>query len=255
MNSTNAKGNDSWDRSTKNTSRGRCRRTPKSSSAKARRSARWHDRKGTVRISPVVVGKDGRERVRVETRPTSRSIATIPASSLRNRPGVGTRARHSNGSPNSRARRTDQERRDDVGGSEDERSSKHADHGTRRRLRQRSGIAGIDAGHVKESRRVLGILFKACGVERLGDLDRSTLEKWLNKRRQDGTSARTRNADQSHAIAFANWCVSVRRLPINPFAGLAKCNEAGDRRRTRRCSKMRSADCSTRPVNAPYAKP
>ena len=92
---------------------------------------------------------------------------------------------------------------------------------------------GSSPKHVRETRRVLNRVFEACGVARLADLDRSTLERHLNTRRQAGTSARTRNIDLTHAIAFGNWCVPAR-LAANPFAKLSKANEAADRRRTRR---------------------
>ena len=52
------------------------------------------------------------------------------------------------------------------------------------------------------------------------------VEQWLNRRRQEGASARTRNIDLVRLIAFANWCATNRRLIDNPFRGMPKANEA-----------------------------
>src|SRR5262249_19556655 len=58
-------------------------------------------------------------------------------------------------------------------------------------------------------------------------------EHWLNRRRQEKASARTRNIDLTHLIAFGNWCIANSRLPSNPFHGIPKANEAETRRRRR----------------------
>jgi hypothetical protein len=52
----------------------------------------------------------------------------------------------------------------------------------------------------------VGVL-QGCGFENLAGLERSSVEHWLNRRRQGGTSGRTRDIDLTRLIASANWCV------------------------------------------------
>jgi integrase len=94
--------------------------------------------------------------------------------------------------------------------------------------------AGRSAQHVYESRRVLTVSLAGCGFGPLASLDRSAVEAWLNRRRLDGASARTRNADLATLVAFCNWLVSVGRLTHNPLARVPKANQEADRRRVRR---------------------
>jgi integrase len=93
--------------------------------------------------------------------------------------------------------------------------------------------SGASPKHVSESRRVLDQVLRGCGFESLAALERPAVERWLNRRRQEGASARTRNIDLTRLIAFANWCVDNGRLTSNPFSGIAKANEAETRRRRR----------------------
>ncbi len=88
--------------------------------------------------------------------------------------------------------------------------------------------------HGKERHAELCRLFEECGFKRLCDLDRLTLERWLNARKEEGMSARRRNVFQTGIVAFCNWGMQAKRLMANPFAGMPKANEKADRRRTRR---------------------
>ena len=93
--------------------------------------------------------------------------------------------------------------------------------------------SGASPKHIGETRRVLNRVFNECGFGSLGDLERSAVEHWLNRRRQEKASGRTRNIDLTHLIAFGNWCVANARLTLNPFCGIPKANEAETRRRRR----------------------
>jgi integrase len=106
--------------------------------------------------------------------------------------------------------------------------------------------AGCSPEHVANVNRQLRRIADECRYVRLADLDRHTLETWLNRqtepRRNEagglepGMSARTRNSYATAAIAFANWCAepTVRRLLGNPFDGIGKLNEKADPRHKRR---------------------
>ncbi len=69
---------------------------------------------------------------------------------------------------------------------------------------------------------------------KLGDLNRSELERWLAGSEGKGPSAGTRNTYARSWCAFGNWCVDTGRLVVNPFTRLGRANERTDRRRHRR---------------------
>jgi integrase len=73
-----------------------------------------------------------------------------------------------------------------------------------------------------------------CGFGTLADLERSAVERWLKKRRQEGASPRTRNVDLIRLNSFSNWCVSIGRLLTDPFRGITKADEKSEPRRRRR---------------------
>jgi integrase len=91
---------------------------------------------------------------------------------------------------------------------------------------------GFAPQHVRETRRILTIVFESCDFRTLADLERSAFERHLNRRRAAGAGARTRNADREALLAFANWCVADGRLLANPVKGVPKA--AADRRRPHR---------------------
>jgi site-specific recombinase XerC len=93
--------------------------------------------------------------------------------------------------------------------------------------------SGACTKHVVETRRVLNRVLQGCGFGTLAELERSVVERWLNRRRQEGASGRTRNIDLTRVIAFGNWCIANSRLTTNPFRGIPKVNEAETRRRRR----------------------
>jgi integrase len=94
--------------------------------------------------------------------------------------------------------------------------------------------SGATRKHVAESRRILQAVLGGCEFATLAGVERTALEGWLNQRRLDGASARTRNVDLTAVRAFANWCVEAGRLIRNPFDGITKADEKADPRRRRR---------------------
>jgi hypothetical protein len=94
--------------------------------------------------------------------------------------------------------------------------------------------------HRENTERYLRTLASECRWSRLTELRRDDLELWLADRSRPGPdghpvrSARSRNAFQTAAVSFANWCVRSERLTVNPFARLPKADIELDRRRVRR---------------------
>jgi integrase len=88
--------------------------------------------------------------------------------------------------------------------------------------------------HIEGTGQSIARVANDCGFERLRDLQRVTVERWLLKQAVAGMGARTRNTYRIALVAFGNWCLREARLLNNPLAGLPKANEAVDRRRERR---------------------
>ena len=221
---------------------------------KGERIARWRDAKGKARTASVTVGKDGTDRLALESR-------TYFA---RYRDGNGIVVEcstecHDEGA--ARAVLSDLERRAErvraglITPTEDRVSGQM----TRPIAEQVAAYltsleaTGVTAKHLKETRRCLNRLIGECEFRAVADFDRSTVERWLVRRRDEGASARTRNVDLTAILALTNWCVANRRLLTNPFLGITKANEAADPRRRRRAmTEVRLVKLlSTWPVVAP----
>jgi hypothetical protein len=198
------------------------------------RLARWRDAKGKLRTAPVTTGRDGTDRIRDESR-------TYFA---RHRDGNGVVVETPTGCRDESAARqvlADLERRAErvragVITPAEARTAEHLSTPIGHHVG--AYLTGLEASgaspkHVAESRRVLNRVLQGCGAETLAGLERSAAEHWLNRRRQEGASGRTRNIDLTRLIAFANWCVANGRLIANPFRGLVRANEAETRRRRR----------------------
>jgi integrase len=93
---------------------------------------------------------------------------------------------------------------------------------------------GVTPLHRKDTKRYLKRLAVECGISTLADLRRDALERWLAQRTGSGMSARLRNAHRTALVAFCNWCISARRLLLNPFDAIPKANEKADPKRQRR---------------------
>jgi integrase len=88
--------------------------------------------------------------------------------------------------------------------------------------------------HRDHTRRYLERLAEALQWHRPADLRRVDLERWLADQTRLNRSARSRNAFQTAANSFGNWCVRSGRMVSNPFERMPKANLDADRRRQRR---------------------
>jgi integrase len=95
---------------------------------------------------------------------------------------------------------------------------------------------GCSKAHRDNVGRQLKRLFDECRFATLAEMDRHTVEKWLNAKAAADMGARTRNSYLTALIAFGNWCAdpNVGRMTGNPFARMGKANEKADCRRQRR---------------------
>ena len=89
-------------------------------------------------------------------------------------------------------------------------------------------------GHRDNVRRSMTRIIDHCRFATLPDFNREAFERYLAYRKNEDSSARTRNLDRASLVAFCNWCIETNRLTANPFEGVKKANEDTDRRLERR---------------------
>lgn len=199
---------------------------------KGQRLARWRDSQGKVQTAPLTTGKDGSERLSLESR-------TYFA---RYRDGDGIVVECSTECRDEGAARSvltalergaERVRSGIVTSQElavaDRMSDPIADHAAD----YVEAMSAVEM-HRQNTRRYLDRLILDCGWTRLADMKRSDLERWIATQSRSGRSARNIIHHRAAAVAFAHWCVSDRRLAGNPFAGVAKPNADADPRRKRR---------------------
>ncbi|QDU45188.1 Tyrosine recombinase XerC [Symmachiella dynata] len=74
-----------------------------------------------------------------------------------------------------------------------------------------------------------------CGFANLGDIDTEAVQAHLRSlRREENLGNRTFNHYLQAMDAFLNWCVSTKRLLVNPLIGMKRLNQEVDVRRKRR---------------------
>ena len=204
---------------------------------KGERFARWKDRKGKTRTAPLTVGKDGSERIVIES----------PCYVAKYRDGAGVVQRRgdrlprrnrrpaSAGGPGAPKAELVRARRDDRGRSRRRGPPGRATRRAPRRLRRTPPGEGSDEDSPGGHRPL-----PAPARRRLRFRDarrpapRSPGALACPARTPEGMSARTRNAYRNALASFCNWCVETNRLAVNPFDAVPKANEKADPRRQRR---------------------
>jgi integrase len=199
--------------------------------------ARWRDRRGKVRTASIIQGKDGSQRISIES----------PYFIAKYRDGSGTAVKKSTG-----CRHEDAARRvlADL-----EREAELIRSGVKTAAESAAGqyqampltehfaayIAHLEAKGCTQTHRQtresqLRRLALDCGFSTLADLRHDALERWLVTREREGMGARTRNAYRIALVAFCNWCAdpNIHRLTTNPFRAIPQANEKADPRRQRR---------------------
>jgi len=87
---------------------------------------------------------------------------------------------------------------------------------------------------VKEFRRYLEVTCKALGWKTVKDIDKVSIDAYLEDQRRNGRGARSCNAYAVTWVAFGNWLMATDRTGINPVSGLVRFDERADRRHQRR---------------------
>jgi integrase len=193
------------------------------------------DRKGKTRTAPLTEGKDGSDRIVIES---SRYVAKY-------RDGAGVVQVVPTGCRDEQAARRilgDLERRAELvrAGVISAAESAVADHQAAPLAKhfdsfdEHHQAKGVTKIHREDTGRYLRRLAADCTFGTLADLSREALERWLALRTAEGMSARTRNAYRNALVSFGNWAVETNRLAVNPFDPVPKANEKADPRRQRR---------------------
>src|SRR5262245_59063593 len=194
-------------------------------SRKGLRLARWRDSKGKTRTARVTTGKDGSERITIESstyyakyRDGGRIVRVVPTGCKDETAARSVLA--------DLERRAELVRANVITSNENE----VANHQT---TSLASHLAAFEAYlraknltdvYRQNTRRYLDQLAAACEFLRLTDVRREAFEAWLVTKIDSGVSARTRNANQEALTAFCNWCVATKRMTSNPFKGMSKAN-------------------------------
>ncbi len=199
--------------------------------------ARWKDAKGKTRTAPLTTGREGQDRIVIVARTYTAKF----------RDGNGHVQEVSTGCRDEKAARsllTDLERRaelvragvvtateDAIAGHQASLLAKHIDD-----YLDHLEASGCNKTHRDNVARHLRRIVAGCRFQRLADMHRHALEKWLLDQSKAGMGARTRNMHLAAAIAFANWCCqpAISRLSSNPFVGVPKADEKAGCRRKRR---------------------
>ncbi len=93
---------------------------------------------------------------------------------------------------------------------------------------------GKSPRHITDTERLATRVFDECEFKSLRDFDTSRLESWLATCLAEGMAARTRNSYLQAVNGFCGWCIRSKRLASNPLKGIAKADITSDRRLTRR---------------------
>jgi integrase len=202
------------------------------STRNGKRVARWRTKAGKWTTAEVVTRPDGREIIRVESgtyyakyRDADGIVRVVP---------TGCRSEDAARQALARLERDAERVRVGVVTPRELATADAAAGSLARNIGDYVGTLTGSASHRDNTRRYLERLAADLGWQRLADLRRDDLERWLADQKQQGRSARSRNAFQTAAASFVNWCVGVSRMASNPFARMSKANLDADRRRQRR---------------------
>jgi integrase len=202
---------------------------------KGQRLARWRDRKGERRTGAVIEGRDGT--LRVSARSATYVAKYRDGSGVVREVSTGCRSKDAaqavlrelmSRAENVRAgvvTASDDAVRDWLSTPVAESLTDYIDS-----LKDR----GRSATHVADCERLAKRVFDENGIKLLRDIAGGTVEKWLRERSAENMAPRTRNSYLQAVRGFCRWCVSKKRLAVDPTRDIAKLDESSDIRRKRR---------------------
>jgi integrase len=107
--------------------------------------------------------------------------------------------------------------------------SRHLD-----RYEQHLRAKGCNPRRIFMLRRRLERLARDCRFSRLNKMSAGPVERWLVEQAEAGMAAATRNGYRESLVCLGNWCRRTHRLTTNPFADVPRADQNVDRRHHRR---------------------
>jgi len=204
---------------------------------KGERFAKWRDKSGKQRTAPLTTGRDGADRIRDESRTYIAKYRD--GSGLVVEVATGCRDKAAALAVLADLERRAEKIRSGLVSPQEARTADHLNQPVRVHLLaylEGMKARGVVEMHRENVRRQIQKIAADCGFDRLADINRERVERWLAAEAERGRSARSRNAHLAAVIAFCNWCCdpSIGRMLVNPLRGIRKADEKADPRRRRR---------------------
>ena len=83
---------------------------------------------------------------------------------------------------------------------------------------------GGDPRRISMVRRRLERLARECGLSKINKMSTGSVEKWLVEQADVGMAAATRNGYREALVCFGNWCRRTRRLTRSLFVDLPRAD-------------------------------
>ena len=208
---------------------------------KNERFARWKDRRGKTRTAKVTTGRNGADRIVIQTATFTakyrdgQGVVREVATGCRTRDGALSVERDLVARSEKVKAGILTPEEDRIGDHQVTLLSNHID-----AYIDHQNTKGLNKARIDSTRSRLEGVADDCEWKRLADLNASKLERWLVDRQQegareeDGMSAGNRNEYRGAWVGFGNWCVKTGRLLNNPLADVPRADAKADCRRKRR---------------------
>jgi site-specific recombinase XerD len=199
-----------------------------------KRHATWIGHNGKKCIAPLTIGRDGSDRIRMET--DTLTVKVRDASGVVHFVNSGCRTREAAQAIQRQMLHRSEMVKAGVISEAEDRVSAHVTTPIETHIDDYLGHLSRNASalHVRNVRHQMHSVITACGFRRLPDLDATALVRWLSLRKAEGFSPRTANTYLAAMKALANWAVKDGRMIANPFARVDRYDEKVDQRRQRR---------------------
>lgn len=203
--------------------------------------AQWTGRHGKTYVAPIITGRNGKTRIRVEARTYTAKYRD--GQGIVREHATGCRAKRSAEIVLAKLEQEAEKVKAGVLSSAESEMAKHRDTPLLKHIEAyitHQNAKGINKQWVKDTRSRLLRLCDKCKLHRLSDLKADTLERWLldkaeyDERSGKSMGARTRNVHRGSMIGLANWLVKKKRILANPFLDVPQADEKADCRRKRR---------------------
>jgi integrase len=202
---------------------------------RGKRVARWVGRHGVTHEALIVTGRDGSDRIRVHVGPWYAKFSRADGGTEER--STGCREKRAAAQLLAQWESEEERIRSGVMSAADLRVAANA-------ASRLSDVVADYAAHLRTAscsprheRQVVSQLERIAADSNwtaLSDVNPRHLVTWLDLRRAEGMSARTRNVYTQAVRGLVRWAVATGRLAMDPLGSVSKADERADRRRERR---------------------